>query len=523
VNHDQRALAVKVMEITVVDKLVTASLRANGETEDQPYCNLDLSPRRKDLIDLLTELLRKAMDESRRDSLEGDLYRDLLQALGRELFDLLLRDNVATLVKDELKKVRNQEVRLRVNLLFQGTHAEWLSALPWEYIHTPHGDTSLGANGAFLSNETELTLSRRLSRSSRELGVDGRPIKVLLVCASPTMPEIVRDRDESGNTIRRTKDALRKVVPGEMLPTLLELRDEGFIGLTTLIDDDPPTPQFPKDGYVWKATAQAFLEKVKQEKPVLIHFMGHGRLIKRHGQLAFSKTNGEPEWIPDGWLADLASRHVGLKAVVLQACESAKSEPYHAFSGVAASLAASGVPAVIGMQYVVAANLATVFSRGMYRALARDLPVDLAVNAGREALSGDPQEWGEHCFGLPVLYLSQYKTIAQQISDLRAKTLSRAGSRSSNGDGVKTPTGRCPICGKPFNAGDRYGPNCGDPIPRHCLQCAFIFEGEPPEFCTNCGAPRAPVSEDKVLEPDEADATQSPALLAAYHGPGAGP
>ena len=96
------------------------------------------------------------------------------------------------------------------------------------------------------------------------------------------------------------------------------------------------------------------------------------------------------DWLPEepSLVLDLSlqcARHVGLKAVVLQACESAKSDPYHAFSGVAASLAASGVPAVIGMQYVVAANLATIFSRGMYRALARPTPVPIIRSAALRA------------------------------------------------------------------------------------------------------------------------------------------
>ena len=492
----------KELEIRVVDETVSAVLRSGGDTELEPQaCTLGLNPRRKELIDLLTKLLRKAMDEGRRDSLESDLYRELLQALGRELFDLLLRDKVGELVRQQLALVGLKRLRLRINLMFRGEHASWLLALPWEYIHTPHGDESLGEKGAFLSSEAELILSRRIGRQSRILGADARPIKVLFVCASPTQPE----GDEP---------PLRRVVPGAMLRTLEELESNGFIKLVKLIDADPPRSGEVQQGYVWQATSREFMKLVKDENPVLIHFIGHGRHLDERGQLAFSNAHGTPDWVDDEWFAQTAGQLRGLKAVLLQACESAMSDPYVAFSGVALTLAGLGIPAVIGMQYRVRADLAETFAQALYRALADDLPIDMAVKSGRAALSGDSKVWRELSFGLPVLYLSQYAAIAQRAAGLLGKQLStRKGGNGGEWHGA------CPRCGEAFRTGDVFDPSCGLPLPPYCSNCGHIYEGLPGAFCSRCGTPAKPSYEDKI-EAGKTVAVAPDDMLAAFKGPG---
>jgi CHAT domain len=492
----------KELEIRVDNETVSAILRSGGNIEQEPpTCTLRLNPQRKELIDLLSKLLHKAMDEGRSDSLGSDLYRELLQALGRELFDLLLHDKVGELVRQQLTLVGLKQLRLRINLMLRGEHAPWLLALPWEYIHTPHGDNSLGEKGAFLSSEAELILSRRIGRQSRNLGADVRPIKVLFVCASPTQAE----GDET---------PLTRVVPGAMLRTLEELESNGFIKLVKLIDVNPPRSGEVEEGYVWQATSREFMRLVKDENPVLIHFVGHGRHLNERGQLAFSKRHGPPDWVDDEWFAQTAGQLQGLKAVLLQACESAMSDPYVAFSGVALTLASRGIPAVIGMQYRVRADLAETFAQALYRALADDLPIDMAVNSGRTALSGDSKIWSELSFGLPVLYLSQYSAIAQRAAGLTGKQL----STRKVGNGGEWH-GACPRCGNAFGAGAVFDPNCAFRLPPYCGNCGHIYEGPPGAFCSSCGTPTKPSYEDKV-EAGETVAVAPDDMLAAFKGPG---
>ena len=99
-----------------------------------------------------------------------------------------------------------------------------------------------------------------------------------------------------------------------------------------------------------------------------------------------------------------------MKLAFLQACETASAaapDPYVSFSGVARQLAALGLPAVIAMQYRIKAELATAFADAFYDALiTENKPVDMAVEAGRQAIGDVHDDRDRLAFGLPVVYLS---------------------------------------------------------------------------------------------------------------------
>ena len=304
-------------------------------------------------------------------------------------------------------------------------------------------------------------LSRRLGIGSRPLGEDATPIRVLLVCASPTA-------SSPGTASSPAVPALDAVHAGPMLQTLRNLERDGLIVLSTLIDDDPPVGDEIPDDYAWQVTREAFGRCVRETNPVLIHFVGHGRCHGGTGQLAFSKPNGHVDWVEDDQFAQMATALPSLKAIFLQACESAAlPDPYIGFSGIAAKLAGEGIPAVIGMQYRVAAPVADSFAEAFYTSLAREDAADLAVKAGRDALSGDPQRWKQLSFGLPVLYLSAYEAIAHRGASWADKTLATA-----DGNGGRDWQGHCPYCGDPFPPANTYCGGCGSALPPYCRTAA---------------------------------------------------
>ena len=97
-----------------------------------------------------------------------------------------------------------------------------------------------------------------------------------------------------------------------------------------------------------------------------------------------------------------------LRLVFLQACESAQSDPYQAFSGVAQRLAQKGIPAVVGMQYKILQQVANRFVSVFYESVAQKLTIDAAVQKARRTIvdeSSDPAQ--RLAFGLPVLYLRE--------------------------------------------------------------------------------------------------------------------
>jgi hypothetical protein len=256
----------------------------------------------------------------------------------------------------------------------------------------------------------------------------------------------------------------------------------------------------------------------ERESPVLVHFIGHGRHLSGHGELAFSNPNGTPNWVPGQWFAERVYGVQSIKTVLLQACESAASDPYVAFSGVAATLADFGIPAVIGMQYRVALDAAEKFARAMYQALANDLPIDIAVKAGRSALSRMPNEWSRRCFGLPVLYLSQYKALTRRATTLRGQ---QQLTTKANGD-PRATSGRCPNCRAEFAPGDLYCGECSEALPPYCRNCTHIFTGPRRPFCPMCRAPTAPSYEDTVQIDEDPVSDQPDDMLAAFQGPGSG-
>ena len=110
----------------------------------------------KKKIDLLQGILRNAMDfDSPKDGLQDGTYHDLLEVLGQELFELLFRGEVRTLVLDCLTQVRLRKFRLRLILNFsKAEEMRWLERLPWEYVFAPGDTDALGKDGGFLAGQT---------------------------------------------------------------------------------------------------------------------------------------------------------------------------------------------------------------------------------------------------------------------------------------------------------------------------------------------------------------------------------
>jgi hypothetical protein len=502
------ALPLTTLEIKVDGGKVIAIAPA-AKARGYRSAPLEIPARLRGEVELLADLVRESMDFDSRDSrMPEDLYERLFVVLGQALFDVLFQGDVRALVAEYLEQVRLRKMRLRFNLSFiSGPDSKWLASLPWEYMHTPMDDSAITAGARFLSAQAELMLSRRLEGESRDLGDRIAPIKVLLGCASPTAPG---DDD----------DGLLRVHAQSMQQTLQALEDDEFIDLEVLVDENPPSADEAPPGYVWQATRDAFIARVTEVEPVLIHFIGHGRRCGRNGQLAFSMSNGKPDWLGEDEFAAIACTSASLRAVFLQACESALPDPYVGFSGVAQRLASEGIPAVVAMQYRIAAATADRFAASFYGALANDAPIDVAVAAGRrDMLMKVPEAWKQMSFGLPVLYLSQYGSIVKRgpSSSYRAGVLTSPSSEARAIDFK----GTCANCQAPFLSGALYCATCGERLAPYCYACGAFHTSDPGRFCRFCGTKvgDAPPRTDTV-ETEESE-QPTPDMRDAFEGPGA--
>jgi hypothetical protein len=325
------------IDITVSDRSIIWGVGSrDAEVRSRTALEMRLTPRRKQTISLLAELIRTSTDVNlKRTDLEQTpaaggksmLYDNLLKVAGHELFDLLFVGDLRGELSDQLVALRDGECdRLRVKLCFTGNDQEWLAMLPWEYARTPPGDPDFDPKGEFLSEVAELLLSRRIElRRPRELGRGQWPLRVLLVCSSPA---------------RAGEQQLAPVSAVRIIEQLETLEAEGRIELRKLVEDD--APDRPVADFEPQVTCQAFKSLVQEFQPAIVHFIGHGQ-FDGTGRLAFSDVDGTVDWVDEWALRKHINASKDLKLVFLQACESALPDPYVSFSGVARTLAASGV------------------------------------------------------------------------------------------------------------------------------------------------------------------------------------
>src|SRR5215471_9500531 len=141
----------------------------------------------------------------------------------------------------------------------------------------------------------------------------------------------------------------------------------------------------------------------------VLHFIGHGGIDRDVGVLALENEAGRANLVSSARFARLlhACRPVP-RLVVLNSCQSGEAAVGDPLSSTAAALVHSGISAAVAMQFVVTDRAALAFSRGFYRALARNHPVDESVRLGRIDIDGTSENTLE--WVTPVLFLRTAET-----------------------------------------------------------------------------------------------------------------
>ena len=227
----------------------------------------------------------------------------------------------------------------------------------------------------------------------------------------------------------------------------------------------------------------------EDEQPAIIHFVGHGRRLKRGktsvGQLAFVGKDGKADWMDDKDFADQVARSRNLKLVFLQACESGMPDPQASVSGVAMQVASKSIPAIVAMQAKVENNVATRFACQFYDTLKAGKSVDLAVKDGLKAIEdlGDRQKLA---FAVPVLYLRSNDV--DGLIDLVNRSSAQSAAKVL-GVGKQELTQQaltsCPRCGKEKKRPDqKVCTNCG--LRYYCKNCGYLLDDPQGNFCGEC-------------------------------------
>jgi len=151
----------------------------------------------------------------------------------------------------------------------------------------------------------------------------------------------------------------------------------------------------------------------RAQPPALLHFLGHGVAASDGARLAFEDTLSQAQSVDAVEL--LAPAREKLFCVYFNSCETATSLDSTA-SNLAHTLAAAGVPYVLGMQFKVPEIAALRLSEFFYLHLAQGETIERAVWQARRELwnqadlqtvlapDGETIDLRAFCLGIPVLY-----------------------------------------------------------------------------------------------------------------------
>lgn len=456
-------MANEILEINVSDKIRWAfkEPRAGKGPVQIKSGDKDLPDDKllDDTLDLLLELQRLlsyTFDSVQPDLLRSDanfgrtddaLYK-LTRVLGEHLYHYLFSEDFGSALRERLLPSSPDDV-LRVQLEFSDKSRGLLSRWPWEYLFIP--DDEKPGEGQFLAVITKFVLHRHFSfDAGKGWTFAMRKPKVLLVGAGL--------RKEFG------------AVETRPLATQLESYKDNIelIRLIEPADDEREEPGAPP-----KASFENFKKCVEENRPNVVHFIGHGRNVFGTGQLAFVGPGYQPDWVDDTRFARIVSEGCGseLKLVFLQACESATADPHTPFSSVAEKLVSRKVPAIVAMQAKIENGLATTFSLKFYERLAKGSAVDYAVRDAREAIRNELKE-KQLAFGIPVLYLCD----CESLIDLEPSPDAARGAAPA--PPAATEIKVIPVCFKcnQLNDADET----------FCTACGTRLKGR---TCTNCSNP----------------------------------
>jgi len=274
---------------------------------------------------------------------------------GDRLFAALFGD---PRLKEAWARTRGQSQARRLRLRIDPGAPE-LHALPWELLR----ETLPGEPARFLAADPDTPFSRYLAGAWQpgEPVLD-RPVRLLAAIAAP-------DGLEDYGLLPFDVAAERRVLEEALAPSVAA----GDIEVTFL---PPPI-------------TLAALEAALREGPHLLHLMAHGFFNpdEKRAVLYLADAAGRVAPVTEEELAAVVSRQAGtLRLVFLASCQSATRSSADAFRGLAPSLVAAGVPAVLAMQDSVAVETAERFASTFYGRLLRHGIADLAANEARSAL-----------------------------------------------------------------------------------------------------------------------------------------
>jgi hypothetical protein len=155
-----------------------------------------------------------------------------------------------------------------------------------------------------------------------------------------------------------------------------------------------------------RVTSTKLGDQLRKRNWDIVHFIGHGDLIKGKAHIRLNTDGNEDNWMYGEQFAMLFDEKAP-RLVVLNCCYGGREATTPTLSGVGPFLLRAGIPAVVAMQYAIRDVVASHFSETFYtELLTGEHPgrIDLALARARKRLCIDHAGLA---FATPVLYLAE--------------------------------------------------------------------------------------------------------------------
>ncbi|MFZ7125325.1 MAG: CHAT domain-containing protein [Desulfobacterales bacterium] len=314
---------------------------------------LELDPNEPEIQAALSRLANRQTD------------REFLRTFGSLLFERLFKGEIG----DRYEQctgfaLASKESGLRLRLHIKPPE---LAALPWELMFTP------ARNFLGTSHQYPVVRWRYVPKPIQSLQVS-MPLRLLVAAPKLSKPFATLGIDQEIDGLKTALSGMGKAVEIEVLQESVTLER---------------------------------LDRVLMEQPChVLHFIGHAAFLGDRGVLVFNDVRGGMEQVDEDRFAQLLSNHDSLKLIVLNACQGATVSAARAFVGIAPKVVATGVPAVVAMQYPIYDSAAALFAGTFYFALFQGPNagrIDWAMAQARNALARDYPDGRE--VATPVLFM----------------------------------------------------------------------------------------------------------------------
>jgi hypothetical protein len=299
----------------------------------------------------------KAYTNREHGSLPND---DEMIEFGSQLFDTMFQGDVRRLYDEARTRQHN-----RLDLVLTSM-IPWIAEKPWEFAYDRGRQSFLATEEIhFIRNVLTNVPADPIARSEG-------PLRILVVSAQPV------------GFGRLSVEQELTVIQRGFQP----LVEAGLVEMESLA----------------RATPSMIHRHLTTGKYQVVHFIGHGVYNEERGEGCLIFVNEQGGEYP---LGERSVREIfrgrGLSLVFLNSCESGRGGRADFNKGVAQSLVAHGLPALVANQYSVLDSSATSFAQHFYWSLAQGFSLGQSAREARIAvnylLHGEPIDWA-----VPVLY-----------------------------------------------------------------------------------------------------------------------